>query len=274
MSLKNHLSSSFGVFYLLIVCLLFRLLDIFVWKMDEKIGEIILSKTIGLILIILFLIFTNKSINYIHLRKINLKPSITLAFLLAILALLMCYSVKYIFLLSTKTEPVIAFNNQYTILSIFLFVFIGNLINTLMEEGLFRGLMIQTFINKMPFWVANLLQSIIFGLWHIPWIIKEYTTGKINMGTMLSNSLLYTLISGIMGFIMGYMVYRTKNLWTSITWHFVWNCTMNLFIIKTLSHSELYQISDILFWLMFLLFSALSIVITYYSTRRIERVVQ
>lgn len=41
MTLKNHLSTTAGVFYLLMTCLFFRLLDIFILKMDERIGEII-----------------------------------------------------------------------------------------------------------------------------------------------------------------------------------------------------------------------------------------
>lgn len=269
MSLKNHLSTTAGIIYLLMACLFFRLLDIFILKMDERIGEIILSKSIGFLLIFLFLIYTGRRLTDIHLNKVNLKAGLKLAIIQALVAIVMCYSVKFYFLLSNKAGPVFAFNEVYTFLQIILFVLIGNLINTLMEEGIFRGLMIQTFIKRMPFFAANLLQASIFGLWHIPWTIKDYLTGKIEFGAMISNSVLYTILSGIMGLVMGYMYYRTKNLWTSIIWHFIWNCTMNLLIIKTFNMSDsIMGNADVFFWITFLVYSVISVFITYSLTKK------
>ncbi|MFD1707913.1 CPBP family intramembrane glutamic endopeptidase [Siminovitchia sediminis] len=269
MTLKNHLSTTAGVFYVLLICLFFRILDIFVLKMDEKIGEIIFSKSAGFLLIVLFLAYTGRGLRDIHLNKINLKAGLKLAVLQALLALVLCYGVKFYFLLSNHAEPAFAFNHEYTLITIVLFVFTGNLINTLMEEGLFRGLMLQTLNRKMPFFAANFIQAFIFGLWHIPWTIKDYVTGRIEFGAMVSNSLLYIILSGVMGFIMGYMYYRTKNLWTPIVWHFIWNCTMNLFVIKTMNISEsLNQHADVFFWLTFLAYSVISMLITYYFTKK------
>lgn len=182
---------------------------------------------------------------------------------------MMCYSVKFLYLLSNKAEPVLSFNGGYTFIQIIFFVLIGNLINTLMEEGLFRGLILQAFITKLPFFPANIIQASLFGLWHIPWILKDYLTGKIEFGAMISNSLLYFALSGVMGLIMGYMYYRTKNLWTPIAWHFIWNCTMNLFILKSFNISDsLNQNAEVIFWITFLVYSVLSVFITFFSDKK------
>jgi uncharacterized protein len=269
MSLKTQLSSTAGVIYLLLVCLFFRLLDIFVWKMDERIGEIILSKSIGFLLIFLFLAYTGRELRDIHLYKVNRYLSLKLAISQALLALVLCYSVKYLFLVANNAKPILAYTDDYTIFTMILFVLVGNLMNTLMEEGLFRGLMLQAFHKKMPFFAANLLQAFLFGLWHIPWIVKDYITGKIAFSSMISNSILYCFIAGIMGLMMGYMYHRTKNLWTAIVWHFVWNCTMNLLIIHTLNAKEsILQQADVLFWLTFLGYSVLSFWITFHFTKK------
>jgi uncharacterized protein len=256
-----------GVFALLFVCLLFRLLDIFILRLDEKIGEIILSKTIGVVLIFLFIRMIGKSIKDIQLSRINLNLGARLAVFQAILALVLCFGVKYLFLASNDGEPQWAFSNEFTFIQIILFVFIGNLTNTVMEEGLFRGLMIHSLLKKVPFWLANTIQACLFGLWHIPWTIRDYTSGNVEFATMISNSILYTIISGIMGAVMGYLFYRTQNLWTPIIWHWIWNCTMNLLVIQVVDDSILSN-ADVYFWITFLIYAILSFLITYFYTKR------
>ena len=40
---------------LMLIALVFRLIDIFVLRLDERLGEIILSKALGFVLVLLFL---------------------------------------------------------------------------------------------------------------------------------------------------------------------------------------------------------------------------
>lgn len=265
--LRNYFISHplLAVAYLLLLCLSFRIVDIFILKLDERIGEIIISKSIGFILIILFLLLIGKRIKDIYLHRANLKIGISLAFIQVLLALSFCYGIKYLFVALQGGEPYFALNDEYTILTVILFVFIGNIINTLMEEGLFRGVMITTFTRMISFWKANTIQALLFGLWHIPWTIKDYLNGKIDFQALIINGAQYTLISAIMGFIMGYMFHKTKTLWTTIVWHTIWNSTLNLLLIKSLvfaDDSDVMNNGFVLFWLGFIGYSLASLLIT------------
>jgi len=125
--------------------------------------------------------------------------------------------------------------------------------------------MIKSFMTKMSFWKANTLQAFLFGLWHIAWTIKQFTLGETDFGGMVINSLLYTIVSFVMGFIMGYMYFKTGNLWTSIIWHMIWNCTMNLLIIKSVVYpddSAVMSNSFTVFWIVFLAYSVISLFIS------------
>ena len=99
LSLENPILVGLG---LLLIALAFRLLDIFALRLDERLGEIILSKSLGFILVVLFA----------------------------------------------------------------LWLLMGNIINSFMEEGLFRGVMIRLFGRALSLSQANWLQSFLFASWH------------------------------------------------------------------------------------------------------------
>ena len=59
-----------------------------------------------------------------------------------------------------------------------LWLIFGNLMSSLIGEGLFRGVMMTHFSMRLSFWKANLLLVFLFGLWYIIWPIKSYTLGQ------------------------------------------------------------------------------------------------
>ncbi|MBC8386479.1 MAG: hypothetical protein H8E13_00265, partial [Actinobacteria bacterium] len=58
-------------FILFLIALIFRIIDIFVLRLDDRLGEIILSISLGFILVIVYLYLTGKSLSYIGLHKQN-----------------------------------------------------------------------------------------------------------------------------------------------------------------------------------------------------------
>jgi membrane protease YdiL (CAAX protease family) len=115
-----------------------------------------------------------------------------------------------------------------------LWMIFGNVINSFMEEGLFRGVMIRLFRIKLSFWRANALQSFLFAIWHLPWVVKWYQTGQIEAhGGLFFATLSQFLPMLLIGFAWGYFYLKTNSLWVPWIAHFLNNTTFNLLHVTT-----------------------------------------
>lgn len=59
---------------------------------------------------------------------------------------------------------------------------IGNIINVVMEEGMFRGLFQKIFEKKYSLVIAAVIASALFGLWHIMSPLRSYCDGTMSTG--------------------------------------------------------------------------------------------
>lgn len=57
-----------------------------------------------------------------------------------------------------------------------LLLLVGNVINSFMEEKLFRGIMLRHYLSRFSFLKANILQAALFAAWHLVQPIKHYQT--------------------------------------------------------------------------------------------------
>ena len=97
-----------------------------------------------------------------------------------------------------------------------LWLILGNVVNAFMEEGLFRGVMGRLFRIRLSFWGANILQAFLFGLWHLPWVLKWYQTGQLEEhGGPVMATLIQFLPMLAVGFAWGYFYFKTGSLWVS-----------------------------------------------------------
>lgn len=62
----------------------------------------------------------------------------------------------------------------------------GNVINVLMEEGIFRGLFQKLLEQRYKFIASAILAAVLFGLWHIIAPIRQFYEGG-SMGGMIAN---------------------------------------------------------------------------------------
>jgi membrane protease YdiL (CAAX protease family) len=93
-----------------------------------------------------------------------------------------------------------------------LWLLVGNLINSSMEEGLFRGIMLPHFRRRLSPWQANLLQGVIFGLWHLAWPIRHLVAGRIELGAAILQSALAVAGATVSGLFYGYLLLKTDSL--------------------------------------------------------------
>jgi membrane protease YdiL (CAAX protease family) len=97
--------------------------------------------------------------------------------------------------------------------------------NALLEEGLFRGLLLRLFLTRLSPFRANLCQAALFGFWHIVWPVKWALYGG-GSGSFVTDAGGYLLATGAVGFFFGDLFLRTGSLWAPVVIHGVsgvWN---------------------------------------------------
>ena len=204
-----------GVLFFLIA-LFFRCLDIFILRMDQTLWGILPSKAIPLVLFIVYLRYRKRSIAELGIHS-NL---LTTNLILALLAVLIFNGIQtggpvlYLILTGSQLEVSI-YKMDYIAYDL-----IFHITNAFMEEMLFRGLLLRCFMTRVSPLKANILQSILFGLWHVVWPISDFLGGYITADYALGWALEYILTSGTIGFLWGFMFLKSSSLIGPIVMHF------------------------------------------------------
>jgi hypothetical protein len=227
-----------ATFLLLLLALVLRMTDIFVLRLDERWGEILLSKALAFLLILAYLRMLHRRVAEIGFHGRHLASSGTIAVTVTVLTLAFGYGAEWMYLTSGTWQPTFVFGaHEQPLASPFaslggvwfgLWLVLGNVVNSSMEEGLFRGVMLTHFRTQLSPWQANALQAVLFGLWHFVWPLKMFLQGRASAATALGMGLTYLAASGIVGLLYGYMFLRTGNLWASWIAHTLHNSTFNL----------------------------------------------
>ncbi len=210
-SFHNKGNSTFkAMLYIVAFLFLIRVLDIFVIQSDKWFGEQIVTKVVGIIIVFSYLKFKELPLNTIGLTKKQIKRSIFLGVTLILAALTIGYFTEYLYLFLAGKNPYIYFNPQQNTLlptkiipgsvMFAIILILGNIINSLMEEGLFRGLLMFGLREKLNLKTTILLQGILFGLWHIFWPLRDYFYSQTTLTECFVTCLVYCTISSIIGF--------------------------------------------------------------------------
>jgi len=121
--------------------------------------------------------------------------------------------------------------------------FFFNMINAVMEEGVFRGLFIQLAKTKSRFAMANTAAALLFGVWHIVTPFRSWLDGTMTLPNMLFYSIGYIVLSGCMALVWGMLFEMTEVIWISLADHFFNNTIINLLHIQTVSGFDELQIA-------------------------------
>jgi len=224
---------------LLLIAAVFKILDVFVLRLDELLGEIILSKSLGFLLVLVYLWAVGKSVAAIGLHSRFLRQALIIGASGVSLVLLVSYGLQFGVLVGADKQPAlvpIAIDPRTGMvgsLSFGLFLIIGNFINSFMEEGLFRGVMLRHFRASLSFWRANFLQAALFALWHLNWPVKNLITGQTDLGGAGLQVIMLVVPAGIYGLAMGYLYLKTDNLWAPWIVHTINNSVLNVVHIGT-----------------------------------------
>jgi uncharacterized protein len=226
---------------LVLVALIFRLIDIFVLRLDERLGEIILSKSLGFLLVLLFLWAIGKKLTSIGFHGRRLGDGLLIGGVITVLPFLVAYTVEWIVLGQLGQEPrplFAAIDPKAGVTGGLLFaswLVIGNFINSFMEEGLFRGVMLNLNRMRLSFGKSIWLQALLFGTWHLVWVVKWVQTGTVSTPGEIGMGIVANFLPQIcLGLVWGYAYLKTDNLWTAWIAHTLTNTTLNLLHVATM----------------------------------------
>jgi membrane protease YdiL (CAAX protease family) len=159
-----------------------------------------------------------------------------------IFAFVIGYAFEFILALLQKAQPRLyleAVDSKMGVtggLVFALWLLTGNFVNSIMEEGLFRGAMGRLARIRLSFWWATLFQAFVFSIWHLPWVLKYYQLGEINSGGELAMSIFFNSVPQLLiGIIYGYMYLKTGSLWGPFIAHVLNNSIANILHIVTVN---------------------------------------
>jgi hypothetical protein len=97
---------------LMLIAMGFRLIDIFVLRLDERLGEIILSKALGFSLVLLFVWTIGKKLSSIGFHGKRLGESLLIGVAITVLPFIIAYTVEWIVMQQMGQEPKFLFSGR------------------------------------------------------------------------------------------------------------------------------------------------------------------
>ena len=240
--LNNQAISCMVIFSVLIAVHAFEAI---VLRMDETIfAENFINKVFGIIVTAAIIKVLDWQPKDIGLSKTKIAGNIGKGFLLAGFSFLIAFLAEIMILVGQNRHLSVGF---YTtgfsltgsgtvnsgIAAILMCVFF-NIINVVMEEGTFRGLLFRIAQTYGSDKTAVMFQAFLFGIWHIVTPLHNFIDGDIGLLGFILLSLGYIVLAGIMGIKWSIMYKLTGSLYAGMADHFFNNCVAtNLLHIST-----------------------------------------
>ena len=236
------MSNKKGLFIVLIIyiiCYIFRILEYFILRTDKTFfGEAFIHKILGII--ILYIVAKSMSFNCENISFTRKKAIFYLGqgLLFGIFIYIISYGIEILINIShgqfkslefyVSTYSVEGNIGKQTAIIFFVICILGNIINVIMEEGIFRGLFQKLFEQKYNFLPSAILSSLLFGFWHVIAPLRSYYDGTISFEEMFINIIILVVTSTLVGFKFSMMTKLTGSLYMSMGDHFVNNSIINI----------------------------------------------
>ena len=232
-----------------LICYAIRMFELLVLRTDQGVfGEAFIQKVAGIIILVMVAYLSGFKLRDIGFTRKHAIKGILLGLGLGLAVFTVAYGAEFILLLSQGQSPTFEFSvsayalagnvaGSTTAFTVALCI-VFNIINVLMEEGLFRGLFTKLGMRRVSFMASNIIASLLFGLWHIALPIRSLIDGDMSaMGAFAAGSL-YVSTSFLMGFLLGLLARMTGALWASMSMHFFNNTIINLLHITSLGGAD------------------------------------
>lgn len=218
---------------------LFRILDYFLLRTDQTFwGEAFVHKLIGIGILVLLLKRYDFKAGEIGFVKDKVLPNLLKGLLFGVSIFVLAYLVEILMLVfQGKFESLDLYVSAYAVNGnignqtapiFFIICIAGNVINVVMEEGVFRGFFQRILEKRYSFTSAAVIASLLFGFWHIMGPIRNYYDGTMSLGGLIANMLMLLITSSLVGFKFAMMTRLTGSLYMEMGDHFVNNMIVNV----------------------------------------------
>lgn len=240
------------------ICGAARLIEYFVIRTDETIlAENFLHKIFGIVFLAVILRLLHSSWQSIGFAKDGIVSGVGKGLALGGCCFIAAYSIECLMLYHANQNVSLAFyisgfslNGETAAHSGILFLslcVVFNIINVLMEEGLFRGLFMSILTPKLSFDRAALFIAFLFGIWHWVMPLRDYMDGNTSLSNLLIMGIGYIILAGIMSVKWSLLCRITGALWVGLGDHLFNNVVVtNLLHVVSNGEADSMQIVRIL----------------------------
>lgn len=212
-------------FIIFMICLVIRIMEYFIIKTDTTfISENFIHKLMGIIILVFLLKIMNYKFKDIGFKRNKWFKYLIYGLILGGICFGISYFIEYIMLYVKSRNPsfelyvngfsLVGNEVKHTEIVFFILCILLNIVNVIMEEGLFRGFFLKVINNKNSFLKSNMIVALLFGLWHFVMPLRLFITGEMNFIFFIVMMLGYIVLAGIM----------------SIKWEMLYKMTGSLFI--------------------------------------------
>jgi membrane protease YdiL (CAAX protease family) len=224
---------------LFILACVIKILDSFVLRLDELLGEAILTKGLGFVLLAAYVWICGRRLRDIGFKSRFAGKALLISAVCFISLYVVAFGAQLIVLRAGGEDARLAFSavdfktGMTGGLFFGIWLLLANFVNSAMEEGLFRGAMLRHFRRKLSFWGATFLGAGYFSIWHITGPIKNLMDGKVDLGGATFEAFFIMLGTFVAGIVYGYLYLKTDNLWGPFLAHTLNNSIFNVLFIQT-----------------------------------------
>ena len=226
------------------ICFLFRAVEYLVIRTDQGFfGEAFIHKMIGILLLAVAVQLIPYRWSELGFKTEKCLRDTGYGLLLGCAVFVVAYSVEIMILAATQqTASLRFFATSYAVqgnrelqsgLLLILICIAGNIINVVMEEGVFRGLFIRLGREKYSFLISCLISSLLFGFWHIAQPVRNAMDGIQSVPGAIMMGLMLVVTSTLGGIQYAMLTEMTGSIWTGMAAHFINNTSANLLHVVT-----------------------------------------
>ena len=212
-----------------VICSIARLIEYYLIRTDETvIAENVFHKLFGILVLLIALRMTNRNLSDIGFRPDRFKQ-IVKGLLLGFICFALSYSLEMGILFLQGKHPALDFYvsgfslqgdviQQRTVRAVLLCL-VFNIVNVVMEEGIFRGFNLHMTEGVSSFATANLFTAFLFGIWHWVMPLRSFTDGESSLSNLLVMGIGYVILAGIMSIKWGLLYKMSGSLWIGLGDH-------------------------------------------------------